>query len=412
MKVLIASDVYHSQVNGVVTSIDILVRELESYGHEVRILTLSSNRSSYIEDNVYYNGSISAGFYPDMRMFPKLNNNIKKEILEWGPDLIHTQSEFSAFLFADYISKKLDIPIVHTYHTLYQYYLGYVLPGKKLGDFAVRKYFHRVLNKTSCVIAPTEKVRECLDEYKIDTQIQVVPTGIVGNLPDKISEERKKELKLKYHLSLDKKIVLTVGRLAKEKNIQELIFYMEELLVAEKELQFLIVGGGPYYKELEMLVQKNNMEKSVIFTGMLPHEDLDEIYQLGDLFVSASISETQGLTVLEAMTNGLPLLCREDKSLSNTLLPEKNGLFYHDKVSFLESLRRILKDKNLQTAYSEQSRITALEYSMTAFAGKIEDIYRETLENQVKYKNMKEDYLDVETGKLSFSQIYTFHKVS
>ena len=381
MKILIASDVYHLQTNGVVTSIDILVKELKSGGHEVRILTLSQNRKSYIEGNAYYSGSISARLYPDMRVFPKLNKEIKKDILTWAPELIHTQSEFSVFHFARQISRKLNIPIVHTYHTLYQYYAGYVLPGKKIGDYAVKKYFSSILNKTSYVVAPTEKVREFLMEYNINTEIKVVPTGIVGILPERISEERKKELKLKHHISLNKKIILTVGRLGKEKNIQELISFIGELSTMESDIQFVIVGGGPYQNDLQQFVKVRKLEGNIIFTGMIPHDDMDEIYQLGILFVSASISETQGLTVLEAITNGLPLLCREDKSYQGTLCPDINGLFYQDRYTFMQCIYKILNDNKLRHDFSEQSRIIAMNYSMAAFAKNIENIYMETINN-------------------------------
>ncbi|MDD3140650.1 MAG: glycosyltransferase [Lachnospiraceae bacterium] len=407
MKILIASDVYHSQINGVVISIDILVRELEAEGHDVRILTLSPSRKSKIDEKVYYNSSVSAVVYPNMRIFPRFNNEIRKDILGWEPELIHTQSEFSVFYFARQIAKKLNIPIVHTYHTLYQYYAGYVIPGKRLSNYVVKKYLRGILNKTNCVIVPTEKVRVCLENHSINPEIKIVPTGIVTRLPEKISEKRKKELKIAHHISEDKKIILSVGRIGKEKNLQELISYMPELVKVKPNTQLVIVGDGPYKNELVRMVKKKNLETIVLFVGMIPHEELNEIYQLGDLFVSASISETQGLTILEAMTNGLPLVCREDQSFYGTLCPGENGLFYQDKNTYLQGICKILNDTGLHYEFSKQSRRIASSYSTGDFAGKVETIYMKIVKDWTKSKIIDIGYEEKSKDVVICNHVFT-----
>jgi len=384
MKILIASDFYTPQINGVVISTTILIGELNKLGHEVRVLTLSNNKKSIIQGNVYYNRSVSFTLYPDLRVYHKLDERIKESILNWKPDVIHTQSEFAVFQFSSQIAKILNIPLIHTYHTLYQYYTRYVFLGKKVGSYAVKKYITFTLNKANFVVAPTEKVRECLNDYRIIPEIKVIPTGTVGNLPEKIGENRKNELKEKYGIDTDKKIMLTVGRLGKEKNISEIISYMGDLLAMKSDIQLAIIGDGVYRNQLEALVKKNKLEKSILFTGMIPHDELDEIYQLGDLYVNASISETQGLTILEAMSNGLPIVCREDKSYHNMLRPNQNGLFYQNKSTFIQSTSKILNDDIFRTKLSKESSIIMMDYTQASFAKKIEMLYKQSFIRMVK----------------------------
>ena len=132
MKILITTDLFTTATNGVVTSVRNLWEELKDRGHDVRILTLSGDMDSYKDGDVYYVKSISIGtIYPDVRMPISYHNELLRELVEWKPDVIHSQCEFFTFHFAKRIAKHSGAPIIHTYHTLYEQYITYVLPSEK-----------------------------------------------------------------------------------------------------------------------------------------------------------------------------------------------------------------------------------------------------------------------------------------
>lgn len=179
MKILITTDWYVPIINGVVTSVLNLQRELMLRGHDVRVLTLSQTTRSFKSDGVIYIGSVGAGkLYPGARIKTAFFGSFVQDIVKWRPDVVHSQCEFSTFLIARRIAKKLDIPVIHTYHTVYEDYTHYFSPNKTWGRCMVKFLSRWIIRRTVCVIAPTEKVRTILNGYGIDRDIRVIPTGI------------------------------------------------------------------------------------------------------------------------------------------------------------------------------------------------------------------------------------------
>ena len=160
-----------------VTSVRNLCRELEKKGHAVRILTLSESVHSYREGNVTYVRSLPLdAVYPNVRMATTLHHRLIRELIDWQPDVIHSQCEFFTFQFALYVSKHTGAPIVHTYHSLYEQYVTYVLPSKRLGKTLVRVLSKKRLRRVKAVIAPTEKVGDALRAYGLRNDIRIVPS--------------------------------------------------------------------------------------------------------------------------------------------------------------------------------------------------------------------------------------------
>ena len=137
MKILITTDLFTTETNGVVTSVKNLYDELKKKGHDVRILTLSESVCSHKEDKVYYIRSMPIGIYPNIRMPLSYNHSLIKELMDWKPDVIHSQCEFFTMQYAKKISEFTGAPIVHTYHTMYEQYVGYVVPSKRFGKWVM-----------------------------------------------------------------------------------------------------------------------------------------------------------------------------------------------------------------------------------------------------------------------------------
>lgn len=384
MKILITTEWYVPVINGVVTSVVTLQKELKKLGHEVRILTLSNK--SYRKGEVTYISSVGAGkIYPGARIALSIDNKYMDELINWAPDIIHSQCEFSTFRMARYISKKLTIPIVHTYHTVYEDYTHYFSPYRKWGKAMVAVFSRKVLKNVNVVITPTKKVQHLLEVYGIKQPIYVVPTGIdVVKFINPLSELIKKKIKFKHGINANDKVLICVGRLAKEKNIEELILYISRL--KSRTLKFLIVGDGPHRSSLEEYAKKLNVFDNIIFTGMVPPEEIAAYYQIGDVFVSASNSETQGLTYVEALASGLPALCRKDPCLDGVIMDGFNGWQYTTFQQFRERLHFLLNEEDLHQQFSENARTGVIQdYSSTNFVKKIESIYSQVCQETANH---------------------------
>ncbi len=380
MKILITTEWNHPAINGVVISVNNLKEELSKLGHEVKVLTLSNTQQSFEKDGVISIGSFGAGIiYPEARVVIPIANKYIKEIIRWSPDVIHSQSEFSTFLLARYISKQLHIPIVHTYHTVYENYTHYFSPVEKWGKNMASFFTILALKHTSCVIAPTEKVRKLLEEYGVTKEIKVVPTGIRMNKGVEPTNQFKRQtLRNKIGIDRNIKILITVGRLAKEKNLEEIIHYFSRLNSAE--LKLLIVGDGPHRQQLEKYVDILGISDRVYFVGMIPHEKVNQYYQAGDVFVSASNSETQGLTYLEAMANGIPALCRKDACLDKVICDGENGWQYESFEQFRKKLGLIFQSEGEYHRLSSNAKAMAIrDYSAAMFGQKVDGIYQEAI---------------------------------
>lgn len=377
MKILITTDLYTVKTNGVVTSVRNLCDELTADGHDVRILTLSGNNKSRREGNIYYIRSVSLeAVYPDVRMPTSYRHKLIKELILWKPDVIHSQCEFFTFQYASRISKCTGAPIVHTYHTLYEQYFTYLLPVKSLSKKAVSTFSKYRLKKVKQVIAPTHKVEGVLRDYGLHNPISVIPSGInLERYKNTISKDDRRAKRSALGIAENQTVMLNLGRLGTEKNIDELIRFFAKAAHGREDLVFLIVGDGPARQSLEALAAELNISNQVIFTGMVDPSEVQEYYQLGDFFASASTSETQGLTYIEAAANGLPLLCREDPCLQDVLIGGVNGYTYCDESEFLQHFLKICDNPQWRVIAGEHSRNIAMGFDKHTFGDSVEAIY-------------------------------------
>ena len=377
MKILITTDWYTPAVNGVVTSVKNLQRELEHRGHEVRILTLSQTLHSWSRDGITAIGSINAGrIYPGARLRTAMAGRWVRELLAWQPDVIHSQCEFSTFFMARRIAEELDIPLIHTYHTVYEDYTHYFSPSIRMGRCAVAAFSRWVADQTDCMIAPTGKVRNLLQGYGVRCPVFVVPTGIdLRRFQQGADPMRRAVLRASLGIPAEHTVRVGVGRLAEEKNIQELLKL--RALLGSRPVTLLLVGDGPDRPRLEQVARDLRLETpAVIFAGMVAPEEVPDWYRLGDLFVSASSSETQGLTYIEALAAGVPALCRADPCLEGVIQDGENGWQYHSFQEFRRRLEDFLAHSETHEDLRRQAAASAEQFSAQRFAQRVERVYQ------------------------------------
>ncbi len=379
MNIALFTETYYPEINGVANSVYMLKTELENRGNNVYVFTTTTPGAPEHEHNVFRVPSLPFIFITERRVGlfyqPKLAHIMKRLNL----DIIHTNTEFSLGIFGRIMARELRLPIVHTYHTIYEDYTHYITHLKALDKRA--KKFARVYSRVACnsaqrVIVPTEKTKELLMRYSVHKDISVIPTGIDLNKfePSLYPKEKVASLKKSYGINPEDKVVLYLGRISREKNIEEIINAMPEYLHTRKNVRFVIVGGGPALDELQNLAGHLKMGDRFVFTGAQQWDRIGLYYSLGDVFVSASQSETQGLTYIEAMASGLPVVAKQDECLADILKPGRNGYIFTDRDGLYHGLDKVLfLDKD--TDYSQNARKMAAGYSSREFACQVEKVY-------------------------------------
>lgn len=385
MRIGLFTDTYPPYINGVSTSVLMLKQGLEKLGHEVYVVTVNSENFSYKKDeNVLMIPGVPIGVL-DFRMTSLYPIKAQRIIKSWNLDVIHTHTEFGVGSFARLISKQYNIPLVHTYHTMYEEYIYYITKGyfdgasKKLVEYLTLFLCDRTVEE---LIVPTKKTYDLFKEkYKVKRDIHIIPTGINITRFYKESIDLKEVDNLKKDLNIKKGdyIILYVGRIAKEKSIDVLINNMKDIVKKIPKAKMIIVGDGPDMKDLVELAHKNKLDNKVTFTGKVPLVEVPKYYQLADVFVMASTTETQGITIMEAMAASKPVVAIKDESFELVITDEQDGLFFTNDDEYQRLIIKLYKDKNYAEKIGKQARITANGYSAEVYAQRVLEVYKQVL---------------------------------
>ncbi len=394
MRVGIFTDTYTPYINGVTTSVLMLKKSLEKKGHIVYIVTVNAeNRKYQVEENgkVIRIPGIPIGIY-DYRLTGIYPIRAIKMIKKWNLDVIHSQTEFGVGTFARIISKQLNIPLVHTYHTMYEDYIHYVTHGyfnrssKKILEYLTVFYCDKTISE---LVVPTKKAYELFKQkYKVDRNVYIVPTGIDVEKFYKENHPKLDVAKKRRDLGIATSdfVILFVGRIGSEKNIDLLLSAMKSLVNISSCIKLLVVGDGPELDQYKSYVDRNNLSKNVIFAGKVPWNEISTYYLIADCFTTASHTETQGLTVIEAMAASLPVVVIDDGSFTDTVIHELNGLVFKNRREYKKCILNLYRDSSLLHQLGSQARISAETHSSKYFAEQILDVYRIAIKNHPKHK--------------------------
>lgn len=390
MRIGIFTETYTPYISGLVTSEVMLKKALEKLGHTVYVVTANLEGFHYDydeEQHILRIPGIPTGIY-DSRLtgiYPiKAVNMIKK----WNLDIIHSQTEFAIGTFARLIAYQLDIPVVHTYHTMYEDYVHYVTKGyfdkssKKIVEYLTKFYCDK---STSELIVPTKKTYDLFKEkYKVDKNIHIIPTGIELErfYKESLDKKKLKDLRKKYELSDTDFVAIFIGRIAQEKNIVYLIDVFKEAMKECPNIKMLIVGDGPDKEEYQVLINKYKLEDKIIMTGKTAWEDTPYYYHLADIFLTASTTETQGLTVIEAMAAEVTPICIDDESFRNTVINDLNGKLFTTPEECKNIIIELYNDRKENKKLAKQARISVNRYSSKYFAESVLDVYQYALDHK------------------------------
>lgn len=376
MRIGLFTDTYFPQVSGVATSIKTLKTELEKLGHTVFIFTTTDKDVNRYEDwDIIRLPSVPFFAFKDRRVAYAGFADALDISRRYQLDIIHTHTEFSLGILGIEIAHALKIPVVHTYHTHYEDYVRYIARGLLIRPRMV-KYFVRVFFKdVDGIICPSEIVENLLQSYQIKQDLRVIPTGIDLAKFDRpeIQSKNIADLREKLGIAEDETMLLSLSRVSYEKNIQAVVKAMPEVLADNPKVKLVIAGGGPYLTDIEKLVRSLGLEESVIMTGMIPPSETALYYKAADFFISASTSETQGLTYLESLASGTPVIAHGNPYLDNVISHKMFGtLYYHEY-----DLSAAIIDAVMQTPTMDSTLLQEKLYEISAanFGKKVYEYY-------------------------------------
>ncbi len=375
------TDTYLPGVGGTEVSMEMFRKDVEKMGHKIFIYAPYFSNYKDVNPNVFRFKALRIMKSPEMRLaipiFPKKPSQLK-EILDFKLDIVHCHTPFTMGFLGRYIAKRQNIPLVYTHHTRIPAYAiihfkeKIVLPymGKALSKFFA--------NQAQLTIAPSYKFKKILQDYGVKTKIAVLPTGIDVPIFKKTIREKKKKRK-ELGISPKTKVLLFVGRICEGKNVSFLPKVLKEVLKTRQDVLLIMIGNqGHYFETLKTQAQDLGVEKFIKYINRVPYPKLPDFYNLADVFVYPSLSETQGLVVLEAAASGLSIVALDDSAYKGVVVNKKNGfLIKKESVSlFAKKVLELLENEKLRKRFSLNSEKIAIDFSAENQAKKLVDIYQ------------------------------------
>ncbi|VAW76849.1 Glycosyl transferase, group 1 [hydrothermal vent metagenome] len=380
LRVLMVSDVYYPRINGVSTSIESFRRQLALMDIKVELVVPRYGIEDDVEGITRVRSKKVMGS-PEDRMVHW--REMRRVVLEQAKhcDLIHIQTPFAGHYAAKHAAKKLGIPVISTYHTLFEEYFQHYLPyvPMRILRSIVRTFSRRQCNILNAIVVPSTAMKKRLESYNVRVPLHVLPTGISMNT---FTEIEAGDFRSRHGISEDRPVALFVGRVAHEKNISFLFESLQHALKNNPDILLLIAGDGPAMADLKKQLSSMNLENSVKFIGYLDNKtELPQCYAAADIFTFASCTETQGLVLLEAMAVGLPVLALSEVGTTDILRDERGCLSpENDVVEFGSEMSRLLSQPEVLMRMSTEAKKFAKEWSEDIMAGRLAALYTDVIE--------------------------------
>jgi glycosyltransferase involved in cell wall biosynthesis len=372
------SDVYYPRVNGVSTSIKTFRQELQQLGYKI-VLVVPDYGVEQLDDRdiVRIPSRRVLGDPEDRMMQHKALNRFCRQLLPGQFDIVHIQTPFVAHYTGVKIAKQLQLACVESYHTLFEEYLYHYIPWlpKALLRYIARHFTRSQCKAVDAVIAPSRPMLQVLTEYGVNTAIEVIPTGMQMH---QFTKADGKKFRKRYAIPENRPVLVHVGRIAYEKNIDFLMYMLQKTRQQIPEILLIIAGEGPALNNIKLLAQKLKLDKNVLFVGYLNRDsDLLDCYQAGDAFVFASKTETQGLVLLEAMALGVPVVSIAHLGTQDILGSQRGALVAEDNIDdFSAKVIRLLSDIQLRMHLGQDGKQYAAEWAADRLADTLSVLYQ------------------------------------
>lgn len=376
LRIAIFSDSCLPILNGVSVSIDALVTELRNAGHSVTVFTAKhfSHRDS--DPNTYRFFALETPWTRNYPLALPPFYGMLRKFRRHHFDVIHTHTPFTIGFIGLRWGESHNIPVVSTYHTLYDRYAHYIpfFPRRYI-RFKIAKHTNFYYNSVSHVITPSKAALKWLRRHSVDTPATVVPTGAPAR-----GFLNRGEVRHALGIPPEHRILLYVGRIAREKNLPMLFQMAAQVFKEDTKARLWLVGDGPFRQECAQIARDLQIGDRVHFVGFVPREEVDRYYAAADLFVFSSITETQGLVVQEAMAYGLPAIAVAGGGASAGIHNNQNGFIVkNDPKAFASKVLHVLRDADLYDRLSKSAERAVRAYTTADMADEVLNVYRHVL---------------------------------
>src|SRR5271170_1067556 len=382
MRILKVSDVFFPRVNGVSTSIETFRRDLTALGHEVVLVAPEYSRAAAVggaaaDPSIVRVPARAVPRDPEDRIMSRRGLRRVLDALPYARfDVVHIHTPFLAHYAALKFARAHEIPVVATYHTLFEEYLHHYVPllPRAITGAMARRFSRSQCNEMDAVIAPSLAMKAALLDYGIDTHIEVLPTGLPA---ERFQAGDGAAFRLRHNLAAEQPLLLFVGRAAHEKNIAFLIEMMIELREMRPDAMLLIAGEGPADGSLRAQAARLGLKDRVRFLGYFDRGgELQDCYSAADLFVFSSLTETQGLVLLEAMAQGVPVVAIPRMGTID-ILGGEHGCRHAplDRKGFAQVVRDVLADRGALRALGVEAREYARSWASINMARRLAALY-------------------------------------
>jgi 1,2-diacylglycerol 3-alpha-glucosyltransferase len=378
MRILMISDVYFPRINGVSTSIQTFRRGLHAAGHET--LLIAPEYPAGATDHESGIVRVPSRYLPrdpeDRAMQLAAIRALRPQLEQGEFDLVHIQTPFIAHYQGVSLARALRIPVIETYHTYFEEYLHHYVPllPRAVMRFAARRFTVSQCNVLDALVVPSRAMEQALLDYGVQCPMHIIPTGMEM---ERFAAGDGARFRAALGIAPEQPVLVHVGRIAHEKNIEFLFRMFVDVLRSKPEAVFVVAGEGPALSSCKAHVRSLGLAQQVRFVGYLSRErELLDCYRAGDVFVFSSKTETQGLVLLEALALGVPVVSTAHMGTADIVNPQRGAYAApDDEEQFARIVVELLSDPQRRAAMSAEARAYAATWSAVAMAGRLADLY-------------------------------------
>lgn len=377
MRIAFFTNNYLPNPYGVSMSIESFRKEFEKLGHTVYIFAPKAKGFVDENPNVFRYPSIDINYKISFPLAIPFSRRIDKILEKLEIDIIHSQHPNLLGSVARKWAKKKNIPLVFTWHTLYDQYMHFVPPfiPRKIATNWTIKNATKYANNANQIIVPTLSVKKIIEDWGvINPNITDIPTGVDENL---LANSDGKKIRSKFSIKDNEILLNIVTRFTKEKNIEFLFRAVTEVMKKKSNVKFLVCGDGNLGEKLRAYAKEQGLSGRIIFAGFVPNDVKKDYYAAGDIFVFSSISETQGMILTEAHYMGLPIVAVNATGTRDIIRNGETGfLVEENEEKFSEAVIKLVEDADLRKKFGENAKRIAKEnYTASICAQKMLAVY-------------------------------------
>lgn len=379
MRIAIFTNAYKPIASGVVNTIDFIVNALREKGNDVCIFAPGFKDYKDADERVYRYRSVNLTRDVKFPIAIPFSFKIGKILDQFKPDIIHVHQPFVLGDAAYYYSRKFNIPIVFTLHTQYEMYSHYVPLPPDIVKYLCRHIVKRFAEKTDLVTTPAESIAGLLRNYGVQNRIKVIPNAIDIDSYREISRDSINDMKDELGLGKNK-VILYVGRIAPEKNLELLVDAFETVCRYKEGVKLLMVGDGTFLQQLKSYTSSKGLDGSVIFTGNVDYKKIPVFYLLSDIFAITSTSEVKPLVILEALAANIPVVAVNAPGAMDTLTDGFDSILTKECIGeFSDALIKLLENEVFYKKLKTGTHVTASKYSIRSVSNDILNMYQDII---------------------------------